>query len=165
MRAQICLKISLRHSFRPVIILRGYNFFSRSSLKYWFFVHNFIERGRATRTCGDNNFFATKTLTCGTKTWPITISLHQNIHVRHENLAAYSGRPWTWPHANRTWTPSTDRTAIASWDYERKNLPRKIAKVSKIYQRPVQNTSNTWTTLEMCAVHVVLPASRKAAGD
>ena len=44
----------------------------------------------------DNNFFATKTLACGgTKTWPITIYLHQNIHVRHENLAANSGQPWT----------------------------------------------------------------------
>ena len=42
----------------------------------------------------DNNFFATKTLACGTKTWPITISLRQNIHGRHENLAANSGRPW-----------------------------------------------------------------------
>ena len=58
-----------------------------------FFLHNFIERGRVTRT-RDNNFFATKTSARSTKTWPITIFLHQNIHERHENLAANSGRPW-----------------------------------------------------------------------
>ena len=40
-RAQICLKIYVRHSFGPVIILRGYDFFSRSSLKYWFFCTQF----------------------------------------------------------------------------------------------------------------------------
>ena len=98
--AQICPKIYVRHSFGPVIILRGYKFFFFEILIF------FCRQFHWKRTCGTNmrdNFFATNTLACGTKTWPITISLHQNIHVRRENLAENSGRPWTWPPANRTW--------------------------------------------------------------
>ena len=135
MHAQIWLKISVRHSFGPVIILRGYDFISRSSLKYWFICTQFQWKRTCDTNMRDNNFFATKTLACGTKTWPITISLHQNIHVRHANLAENSGRPFQPMHACAQQLPENMRGTIST-------RPKKDG-WSKIYQRPVQNTSNS----------------------
>ena len=59
-----------------------------------FFNHNFIERGGATRTCAITTSLQQKHWRAARKPDRLTISLHQNIHVRHENLSANSGRPW-----------------------------------------------------------------------
>ena len=77
MRAQICLKISVRHSFGPVIILRGYDFFLVLLWNTDFFCTEFHWKRARDTNMPDKNFFATNTLACGTK-----------------NLAANSGRPW-----------------------------------------------------------------------
>ena len=118
--AQICLKISVRH-FGSVIILRGYDFFSRSSLKYWyiFLCTQFHWKMTCDTNMRDDNFFATKTLACGTKTWPITISVCTKTFMCgtktwRQTLAG----PWTWPPANRTWPPSNrPRVCLCYWQY------------------------------------------------
>ena len=96
MRAQICLEISVRHSFRPVIILRGNNFCSHSFFEIFFF---FFTQFHWKRTCDtnmrDNNFFATKTLACGTKTWPIN-----NFFAPNHSRAVRKPFNKLWPAVN-----------------------------------------------------------------
>ena len=98
------------------------------------------------RTCDtnmrNNNFFAIKTLACGTKTWPIKMYLHQNIHVRHENLAANSGRPWT------------ERTHFALFILQRIDISFNIHNSSENTNNFV--TSNKVYSTTECNIQIIL---------